>query len=143
MRAVYDELIQNPTQIEKTLKMGAEKARAVATPFTARLRHAVGLRPLDNLADTRQAHKTAKLAAPSFKQYREADGLFYFKLMDAKGQLLLQSTGFASPKEAAQTMASLQKNGLSAVAEHQSQLRLEADTEAITQALNHFSETAN
>ena len=143
MRAVYDELIQNPAQIEKTLKMGAEKARAVATPFTSRLRHAVGLRALDNLADTRKASKSAKLAAPSFKQYREADGLFYFKLMDAKGQLLLQSTGFASPKEAAQTVASLQKNGLNAVAEHHSQLRLEADTKSVTLALNHFSETTN
>jgi tryptophanyl-tRNA synthetase len=143
MRAVYDELIQNPAQIEKTLRMGAEKARSVATPFTARLRHAVGLRPLDNLANTQKAPKTAKLAVPSFKQYREADGLFYFKLMDAKGQLLLQSTGFTSPKEAAETMRSLQKNGLNAMIEHQIQLRIEADTEAITWALNHFSETAN
>jgi tryptophanyl-tRNA synthetase len=139
MRAVYDELIQNPAQIEKTLKMGAEKARAVATPFTARLRHAVGLRALDNLPDTRKASKSAKLAAPSFKQYREADGLFYFKLMDAKGQLLLQSTGFASPKEAAQTVAELQKNGLSRFNNAQ-QLRLEADTDTIEQALRHFQE---
>ncbi|MDO9568353.1 MAG: tryptophan--tRNA ligase [Hydrogenophaga sp.] len=143
MRTVYDELIQNPAQIEKTLRMGAEKARAVATPFTARLRHAVGLRPLDSLADTHKTSKTVKLAAPSFKQYREADGLFYFKLMDAKGQLLLQSTGFSSPKEAAQTMARLKKNGPNALAEYPSQLRLEADTEAVAQALSHFSEAAN
>ena len=140
MRAVYDELIQNPAQIEKTLKMGAEKARAVATPFTARLRHAVGLRALDSLADARQAHKSAKIAAPSFKQYREADGLFYFKLMDAKGQLLLQSTGFSSPKEAAQTVADLQKNGLSRFT-NAHLLRLEANTDTIEQALHHFQET--
>jgi len=143
MRAVYDELIQNPAQIEKTLKMGAEKARAVASPFTARLRHAVGLRPLDNLSDARKTAKSTKTAAPSFKQYREADGLFYFKLMDAKGQLLLQSTGFASPREAAQTLSRLQKNGTEVLAEHPTLWRLEADTEAVALALSHFSETAD
>jgi tryptophanyl-tRNA synthetase len=48
---------------------------------------------------------------PSFKQYREKDGLFYFKLVDAKGQILLQSLGFASPKEAGQTISRLQTEG--------------------------------
>jgi uncharacterized protein YegP (UPF0339 family) len=56
-----------------------------------------------------QNSQSRKAAAPSFKQYREADGQFYFKLLDAKGQLLLQSTGFASPKEAAQTIASCKR----------------------------------
>ena len=143
MRLVYDELIQNSTQIEKTLKMGADKARAVATPFTARLRHAVGLRPLDNLADTQKTAKAAKAAAPSFKQYREADGLFYFKLMDAKGQLLLQSTGYASPKEAAKTIAELQKSGTNALAEDPTSVFFKADPEAVSSALRYFSEASN
>jgi tryptophanyl-tRNA synthetase len=138
MRAVYDELIQNPAHIEKTLKRGAEKARAVATPFTTRLRHAVGLRPLDQLADN--PAKATKAAAPSFKQYREPDGLFYFKLLDAKGQLLLQSAGFASPKEAAQTMAELQKNPSQTLAAHPT-LTAKAETAALAQALRYFSET--
>ncbi|MDO9149337.1 MAG: tryptophan--tRNA ligase [Hydrogenophaga sp.] len=142
LRSVYDELIQNPAQLEKILKMGADKARAIATPFTARLRHAVGLRPLDSLTDTSKTAKMAKAAAPSFKQYRQADGLFYFKLMDAKGQLLLQSTGFASPKEAAQTIALLQTSGTNVLAENPSLLPIKADLEAVSQALRYFSEAA-
>lgn len=143
MRAVYVELIQNPAQIEKTLKMGAEKARAVATPFTARLRHAVGLRPLETLADARKSAKTSKLAAPSFKQYRESDGLFYFKLMDAKGQPLLQSKGFTSPKEAANTIAQLQKFGAKAMAEHADLVSMGADVEAVHLALRHFTDATD
>jgi tryptophanyl-tRNA synthetase len=143
LRAVYDELIQNPAQLEKTLKMGAEKARAVATPFTARLRHAVGLRPLDSLTGTHKTAKAAKAAAPSFKQYREADGLFYFKLMDAKGQLLLQSTGFASPKEAGQTIAQLQTSGTNALTENPTHLVIKADLETVSLALRYFSEATN
>ena len=49
----------------------------------------------------------AKASLPAFKQYREADGLFYFKFVDAQGRLLLQSAGFASPKEAGQYIAAL------------------------------------
>jgi tryptophanyl-tRNA synthetase len=66
----------------------------------------------------------AKAALPSFKQYREDDGRFYFKFVDAQGRLLLQSTGFASPKEAGQFIAQLkqsasaqQLHGLAAPAE--------------------------
>ncbi|GAB4184963.1 MAG: hypothetical protein Tsb002_08340 [Wenzhouxiangellaceae bacterium] len=45
-RARYEELINNPQQIEQELKAGADKARAYATPFIQRLRHAVGIRAL-------------------------------------------------------------------------------------------------
>src|SRR5690606_7252035 len=54
--------------------------------------------------------KAAKAALPAFKQYREADGKFYFKLVAADGRLLLQSTGFDAPKEAGQAIAQLQKD---------------------------------
>ncbi len=53
--------------------------------------------------------EAAKSALPAFKQYREADGKFYFKLVAADGRLLLQSTGFDAPKEAGQAIARLQK----------------------------------
>jgi tryptophanyl-tRNA synthetase len=53
---------------------------------------------------------------PSFKQYREKDGLFYFKLVDAKGAVLLQSAGYASPREAGQSIARLQTEGEAALA---------------------------
>ncbi len=82
MRTVYDQLIQNPADIERSLCQGAEKARAIATPFTARLRHAVGLRALDSVAAPAHPAKVAKSASPGIKQYRESDGRFYFKLVD-------------------------------------------------------------
>jgi tryptophanyl-tRNA synthetase len=51
----------------------------------------------------------------SFKQYREKDGQFYFKLVDAQGGVLLQSRGFASPKVAGQSIALLQQQGAPAL----------------------------
>jgi tryptophanyl-tRNA synthetase len=137
LREVYDQLIQDPARIEKTLKAGAEKARAIATPFTARLREAVGLRRLDS-AVASSTTKVAKSAAPAFKQYRESDGQFYFKLVDAGGQLLLQSTGFASGKEAAQAIARLQQQGRAALVELQNQIAMQGDAEALDVALLHF-----
>jgi tryptophanyl-tRNA synthetase len=141
MREVYDGLIQDPARIEKTLKLGAAKARAIATPFTQRLRHAVGLRALDTRADTTTA-KTAKAALPVFKQYREKDGLFYFKLTDPKGAVLLQSTGFAAPREAAQAMARLQAEGKIALDALAPQLIAPEDVERVTSALNVLRESA-
>jgi tryptophanyl-tRNA synthetase len=46
-REHYESLVSNPGHIEDILQAGAIKARAYATPFLARLRHAVGIRPLD------------------------------------------------------------------------------------------------
>ena len=45
-REEYDRLITDPAFIEAELKKGAEKAREESAPFIARLREAVGLRPL-------------------------------------------------------------------------------------------------
>ncbi|HEX5313938.1 MAG TPA: tryptophan--tRNA ligase [Gammaproteobacteria bacterium] len=45
-RERYRELTAKPQTIEKTLRAGAEKARAEAGPYLAQLREAVGLRPL-------------------------------------------------------------------------------------------------
>lgn len=59
------------------------------------------------------AIKTEVLA--SFKQYREQDGRFYFKLVDATGQVLLQSRGFDSPREAGQAVKRLQTEGAAAL----------------------------
>lgn len=106
MRAKYEHLVGHPGELEDILQAGAAKARARATPFMRELRQAVGLR---NLASAGAGAKKdrSRAAAPSFKQYKEADGLFYFKFLDAQGRLLLQSTGFASPKEAGQCIAAM------------------------------------
>jgi tryptophanyl-tRNA synthetase len=45
-RAEYQRLIADPAEVERALQKGAAKAREVATPFLARIRHAVGIRKL-------------------------------------------------------------------------------------------------
>jgi tryptophanyl-tRNA synthetase len=118
MRAQYEALIAHPAQVEAALHKGAEKARALATPLLRELRHAVGLRPLGALGSAQAPkEKAAKAATASFKQYREKDGKFYFKLADAQGQVLLQSTGFDAPREAGQAIARLQQAPAEALAE--------------------------
>ena len=116
MRERYDDLMAHPEKIEQTLLAGAERARQIATPFVRKLRSAVGLRSLAQANAAPKAAKAAKTALPSFKQYREADGQFYFKFVAADGRLLLQSTGFAAPKDAGQAIARLQQQGESALA---------------------------
>jgi tryptophanyl-tRNA synthetase len=116
MREHYQALIDNPAQMDNILLAGAEKARQLATPFMREVRHAVGLRPLSS-GIAAVAAKESKTAAASFKQYREKDGQFYFKLVDAQGQVLLQSKGFASPKDAGQTIAQLQTENLQDLSE--------------------------
>jgi tryptophanyl-tRNA synthetase len=133
MRAVYERLMQDPARIEDTLKRGAEKARAIATPFMAQLRQAVGLRSLSDGPTV--ATKHSKTALPSFKQFRGADGKFYFKLVDAQGVLLLESTGFEQPKAAALTIGSLQQLGTAGLEAHQAQLIPKADAQTIGAAL--------
>ncbi|MEO7478366.1 MAG: DUF1508 domain-containing protein, partial [Lysobacteraceae bacterium] len=53
-----------------------------------------------------------KLAMPQFKQYRANDGKFYFKLVDGDGDLLLQSAGFDSPKEAGALIAGIKAGSI-------------------------------
>jgi tryptophanyl-tRNA synthetase len=138
MRTAYEALMNNPGKIEAIFQAGAVKARAIATPFMAELRHAVGLRDLrsKDAATT----KTAKVALPVFKQYRESDGQFYFKLQSAEGKLLLQSSGFSSPKIAGQAIAALQMQGADALADLAHSVKLAegvqiAELQAALQAL--------
>ncbi|MDB5859015.1 MAG: trpS [Ramlibacter sp.] len=109
MRARYEHLVNHPAELEQVLQAGAAKARRRATPLLAELRHAVGLRNLASAAGAAKKDK-ARAALPTFKQYREDDGLFHFKFVDAQGRLLLQSAGFASPKEAGQFIAQLKQS---------------------------------
>ena len=137
MREQYQALISDPARIESILLEGALKARALAAPFNAKLRHAVGLRKLSAAATPAKESKAEKAARPAFKQYRERDGKFYFKLVDVRGRLLLQSSGFESPKEAAQMMALLTAGGEAALADHAACLTTPADVSAadVVQAL--------
>ena len=114
MRAQYEALIHNPAELDRLLLIGAEKARSLATPFIRELRHAVGLRALSS-GVTRQMPKADKAPLSGFKQYRDKDGLFYFKLVSPQGQTLLQSMGFVSPRDAGQAIARLQNEGTAAL----------------------------
>ncbi len=108
LRERYEALISRPERIEDILMAGAEKARRIATPFTQRLRHSVGLRRLGTAPAAAGAGPAkARPAAGGFKQYREADGRFYFKLVDIQGRLVLQSSAFDSPRDAANVIANL------------------------------------
>lgn len=115
MRERYEDLMAHPEKVEAALQIGAERARALSRPFITKLRAAVGLRSLASQDGGQHKVKTAKVALPSFKQYRESDGKFYFKFMAADGQLLLQSTGFEQPKQAGQSIAQLQQQGAAAL----------------------------
>lgn len=117
MRERYEALIRDPGKIEDILLAGAAKARKLSAPFMARLRHAVGLRNLrsDTGISAVKTSRADKSSLPVFKQYRERDGKFYFKLVDANGRLLLQSAAFVSPKDAGLAIARLQAEGAGAL----------------------------
>jgi tryptophanyl-tRNA synthetase len=135
MRARYQHLMDNPAEVEALLLAGAQKARAIATPFMAQLRHAVGLRSL-TIGVVQTKAKAAKSSLPSFKQYREKDGKFYFKLADAKGVVLLQSLGLESPQLAGKSIALLQSTGASSLDALVGQLEPVADLSAVLAALD-------
>ena len=143
LRDSYNALIANPAKVEALLLQGAEKARALATPFIKELRHAVGLRSLAS-ANTTANVKVEKTAPPAFKQYRESDGLFYFKLVDGQGEVLLQSLGFSAPKDAGQAIGRLQAEGASALDNLAPQLQPSTNDQrqAIAQALVALREIA-
>jgi len=138
MRARYQHLMANPQEVEALLLQGAVKARAVATPFMTRLRQAVGLRGLAQ--SVKITAKAVKTETASLKQYREADGRFYFKLVDAKGAVLLQSRGLDSPQIAGQSIALLKARGLDALADLQQRLEpFDADHAPLRLALQALS----
>jgi tryptophanyl-tRNA synthetase len=118
LRERYEALVAEPAKIEQQLLAGAAKARERSRELIARLRHAVGVRRLtDRPAAAPRADVTAAVALAQLKSYREAsDGKFYFKLSDGEGELLLQSRGFDSPKEAGRILAALVQAGDDAAA---------------------------
>ena len=107
MRDRYDDLMARPIEIEAVLHEGAIKARRIATPFIAELRHAVGLRDLRDGMVARPASVVAARKQASFKQYRGLDGRFFFKLINPDGHLLVQSVGHASARDVGQLIARL------------------------------------
>jgi len=143
LRERYEALMADPAAIEATLRHGAERLRErYARPFLVELRHAVGLRDLSTQGGDTSAAKKAKAAQPLFKQYRENDGRFYFKLLDGEGELLLQSEGFDSPREAGQTIAVI-KQAQGADALESPLFNVVADAGAVLGALRALREAAD
>ncbi|MET1079179.1 MAG: tryptophan--tRNA ligase [Pseudomonas sp.] len=107
-RERYHELISRPDDLEDILLAGALKARKIATPFLGELREAVGLRSFraDLQAGTQAKKKTGKAAR--FVSFRDDDGRFRFRLLDAAGEQLLLSVAFADGKAAGQASKRLQ-----------------------------------
>lgn len=111
LRERYDALIARPADIEAILRDGAQRLRdRHALPRLRALREAVGLRDLSQV-QAGAAKKVAKGSAlPTFKQYRENDGRFYFKFVDGD-RVLLQSIGHDSARTAGQLIARLKQEG--------------------------------
>jgi tryptophanyl-tRNA synthetase len=150
MRASYAELVAHPERIEAVLQAGADKARARATPFLKELRHAVGLRRMHaSSAVQTKAETTEKQAVPVIKQYREADGQFYFKLTTADGTLLIQSQAYAEGREAGALVKRLKTEGAAALvgapvalAEGVSQAEVDAALAALVAATEAAAQAA-
>ncbi|MEC5397079.1 tryptophan--tRNA ligase [Uliginosibacterium sp. H1] len=141
MRARYDELMAKPEEIEEELLEGARKARATAAPLLAELREAVGLRHFRKVeAKAVEKKADAGAALPVFKQYREADGKFYFKLSAADGRLLLQSQGFEQGREAGQWVGRLKADGAAALADVPATLAEGVSAEDVATALAAFAQ---
>ncbi|KAF1019724.1 MAG: Tryptophan--tRNA ligase [Paracidovorax wautersii] len=144
MRQTYETYLANPARLEEILKAGAAKARHLATPYLATIRQAAGLRPLQAAVATEPSKPTAGRAAPAFKQYREKDGLFYFKLVDGEQATVLQSHGYANPREAAAMIARLKAEGFAAYRDSAAHFAPvdESGTKAIQNVLQAFQEVS-
>ncbi len=110
LRDKYETLIAKPADIEAVLRDGGARLREkYAKPLLAELRDAVGLRDLSKQVAGSGAKAVGKAALPQFKQYRDSDDRFYFKLLDGEGKLLLQSAGFDLPKDAGRAIGVLKR----------------------------------
>ncbi|MBH2036706.1 MAG: tryptophan--tRNA ligase [Pseudomonadales bacterium] len=107
-RERYHALIEKPAELEDILLAGAAKARKVATPFLGELREAVGLRSFRTQVQAGDAGKKKAAKSARFVSFREDDGSFRFRLLDAAGEQLLLSKCFADGKSAGQVSKRLQ-----------------------------------
>ncbi|WXL26722.1 tryptophan--tRNA ligase [Ectopseudomonas mendocina] len=107
-RERYNALISKPADLEDILLAGAAKARKIATPFLGELREAVGLRSFRTQATAATSEKKKASKSARFVSFRDDDGSFRFRLLDAAGEQLLLSKSFADGKSAGQVNKRLQ-----------------------------------
>ena len=138
-RVRYEQLIAQPEVIEEQLQVGARKARAHSRELIEKLRWAVGVRKLTDHVVQKSAGLSFGTAPavrteaglsipvlPQLKSYREADGKFYFKLLDGDGTLLFLSLAHATGRDAASA-----KNQLLLVSADRSLAVLSEDFKAV------------
>jgi tryptophanyl-tRNA synthetase len=107
-RERYHALIERPADLEDILLAGAAKARKIATPFLGELREAVGLRSFRSQPIGAESGKKKTSKRARFVSFRDQDGGFRFRLLDAAGEQLLLSRSFADGKSAGQANKRLQ-----------------------------------
>ena len=110
-RERYHHFIERPADLEDILLAGAEKARKVATPFLGELREAVGLRSFREQVQVSTGNKKKAAKAARFVSFRDEDGSFRFRLLDAAGEQWVLSRSFADGKAAGQVSKQLQQGG--------------------------------
>ncbi len=115
MRVKYETLMNEPQKVEDILREGAAKLRPMARALVDECREAAGIRIYGTGTQSTE-EKAKKKAKPSFKQYREADGKFYFKLNDEKGNLVLSGGGLNSGQELGKLIGQFKTGGLKAFA---------------------------
>jgi len=100
--------MQRPADLEDILLAGAGKARKIATPFLGELREAVGLRSFREQVQVAASEKKKAAKSARVVSFRDDDGSFRFRVLDAAGEQLLLSVSFADGKAAGQVSKRLQ-----------------------------------
>lgn len=139
MRERYETYMQEPEKVEAILREGVERIRPMARALVDRCRNAVGLRAFKPLQAKKAAVK-AKKSKASLKQYREKDGLFYFKLVNGQGKTLLTAGGLPSGKEVGAHLQSFKASGLGALKGIFCQLDAEATEAEVQSALDELTQ---
>ncbi|HRL93719.1 MAG TPA: tryptophan--tRNA ligase [Pseudomonas sp.] len=133
-RERYHALIEKPAELEDILLAGAAKARKVATPFLGELREAVGLRSFRAQVQAGDGSKKKAAKSARFVSFREEDGSFRFRLLDAAGEQLLLSKCFADGKSAGQVSKRLQSGEALDLREQGEGFALWLDAECIAES---------
>ena len=139
MRERYEAYMREPEKVEAILREGVERIRPMARALVDQCRNAVGLRTFKPLQEKKVAAKTKKSKA-SLKQYREKDGLFYFKLVNGQGKTLLTAGGLPSGKEVGAHLQSFKASGLGALKDIFCQLDSEVTEAEVQSALDELTQ---
>lgn len=139
MREKYEMYMREPEVVEKILIEGVERIRPMARELVAQVREAVGLRAFRALEDKAKKVKARKSKCV-VKQYREKDGLFYFKLVDAGGNLLVTAGGLASGKETGVLVKQFKAQGMAALTGVFNELAESVSEQQVQEALRELAE---